>query len=258
MDREGRLEALKMPVASYLYPRASPDGKRVAVETDDEKGADIWIADVSGATAARRLTFAGHNRDPVWMDGERVAFQSDRDGDPAIFWQRADGTGTPERLTTPEPGTAHLPQSWAPDGKHFLFTVRNGEEHAVDLLAAGEASGPWQWWRRIAGPDHRGVFTWRAMGRGLRWRGRRRNLCPAVSRVRRQVPNRPTGPDPFWSPDGTELFVGLRLGLRSVRINTRPTFAFGPPSMSRRPGSTAAAPGSNATWTSCPMESGSW
>ena len=30
---------------------------------------------------------------PVWAaDGEHVAFQSDRDGDLGIFWQRADGT----------------------------------------------------------------------------------------------------------------------------------------------------------------------
>lgn len=37
------------------------------------------------------------------------------------------------------------------------------------------------------------------------------------------------GLHPFWSPDGAELFVGSRAGLRTVRITTKPAFAFGPP-----------------------------
>ena len=55
--------------------------------------------------ARQRLTFGGNNRFPIWSsDGKRVAFQSDRDGDLAIFWQPADGTGTAERLTKPDQG----------------------------------------------------------------------------------------------------------------------------------------------------------
>ena len=51
----------------------------------------------------QRLTFGGSNRYPVWSrDGRWVAFQSDRDGDRAIFRQAADGSGTAERLTKPE------------------------------------------------------------------------------------------------------------------------------------------------------------
>src|SRR5207244_12453977 len=43
-----------------------------------------------------------------------------------IFWQRADGTGTAERLTRPEQGDAHFPESWAPNGERFLFSVTKG------------------------------------------------------------------------------------------------------------------------------------
>ena len=77
--------------------------------------------DLSGTNSLKRLTFGGNNRLPIWSaDGKRVAFQSDRDGDRAIFWQAADG-GTAERLTRPEPGTAHVPESWSPRGDVFLF-----------------------------------------------------------------------------------------------------------------------------------------
>ena len=53
----------------------------------------------------RRLTFGGNNRYPIWSpDGQRVAFDSDREGDRAIFWQKADGTDAAERLTRAEQG----------------------------------------------------------------------------------------------------------------------------------------------------------
>ena len=67
----------------------------------------IWIYELSGASALRRLTFGDRNRVPAWSaDGQRVAFQSDRDGDLAIFWQRADGGGFADRLTTPAEGAS--------------------------------------------------------------------------------------------------------------------------------------------------------
>jgi Tol biopolymer transport system component len=51
-----------------------------------------------------------------------VAFQSDRDGDLAVFWQPADG-GTAERLTKPDAGTQHVPESWSPAGNVLLFSA---------------------------------------------------------------------------------------------------------------------------------------
>ncbi len=127
LDRKGDTEPLKLPAGSYEFPRVSPDGKRLAFGTNDGKEAIVWIYDLSGTSAMRRLTFGGNNRFPIWSaDGERVAFQSDREGDLGIFWQRADGTGTAERLTRPEPGASHFPEAWAPNGESFLFSASKG------------------------------------------------------------------------------------------------------------------------------------
>ncbi|MEO7134339.1 MAG: protein kinase, partial [Vicinamibacterales bacterium] len=91
-DRKGGSEPLKLPPGPYLMPRVSPDGTRIAFGTDDGKEAIVWIYDLAGTTSRRRLTFGGNNRFPIWSaDGKRVAFQSDRDGDLAIFLQPADG-----------------------------------------------------------------------------------------------------------------------------------------------------------------------
>lgn len=77
----------------------------------------MWIYDLSGATAMRRLTLGSRNRVPVWSaDGEHVAFQSERESDLAIWWQRADGTTPAEGLTKPDKDTANVPESWSPDG----------------------------------------------------------------------------------------------------------------------------------------------
>lgn len=124
IDRKGNLQPLKLPAGRYETPRVSPDGKRIAFGSNNGKEANIWIYDLSGAHSMRQLTFGGRNRFPVWSsNGDRVAFQSDREGDLGIFWQRADGSGV-ERLTKAEQGTAHIPESGRPRLINF-FSVKS-------------------------------------------------------------------------------------------------------------------------------------
>src|SRR4029077_10980819 len=72
IDRKGGVTPLRLPPGGYEFPRMSPDGKRVAFGTDDGKEATVWIYDLAGTSAMRRLTFGGRNRFPIWAsDGER-------------------------------------------------------------------------------------------------------------------------------------------------------------------------------------------
>ena len=122
IDRSGGVEKLKVPSGAYKIPRVprTESGSRWAWTTAER--ANIWIYDLSGASSIRQLTFGGRNRFPVWTaDSQRVAFQSDREGDPGIFWQRADGTDTARRLTTPDRGVSHIPESWSRTEDRFLF-----------------------------------------------------------------------------------------------------------------------------------------
>jgi eukaryotic-like serine/threonine-protein kinase len=136
IDRSGHVSLLDLPPATYLYPRLSPDGTRVAVEIDSGTDANIWIYELSGATALRRLTFGGRNRIPAWSaDGQRVAFQSDREGDLGIFSQRADGAGSAERLTKPDKDAAHVPDAWSPKGD-LLFTETKGRDATLWTYSA--------------------------------------------------------------------------------------------------------------------------
>jgi len=123
VDRNGTMRTLEVPKAIYRSPRVSPDGRRIAVETISDAGQNvIWVYDLSGTAAIRRLTQEGNNSRPVWTpDGRRIAYGSDRDGKPGIFWQLADGSGLPERLTTAEQGFQQYPESFSPDAKVMSF-----------------------------------------------------------------------------------------------------------------------------------------
>ena len=75
--------------------------------------------------------------------GDRVqiqpgAFQSDREGDRGIFWQRADGTGIAERLTTAPKDVEHIPESISPDGKHLLYAERKNQVYQLHVLSIND------------------------------------------------------------------------------------------------------------------------
>ena len=135
VDRTGAVERLDVPTNQYVAPRLSPDGRRLAVQTDGDSSA-IWTYDLAGDSAIRQLTLEGNNVRPLWTpDGDSLTFASDRDGSFSIYRQRADGSGVTERLTTADEGTAHWPDAWSPDGNTLAFRVEEltgGGFNAVD------------------------------------------------------------------------------------------------------------------------------
>jgi WD40 repeat protein len=149
VGRDGTRVYLKPPSDDYSEPRVSPDGRSLAFVTDDDSGgSSIWIYDLNGTTAARRLTFGGIDRAPVWSaDSTHVAFASNRAGDVAIFWQRADGSGAAERLTKPEAGGRHFPRSWSADGTVLLYDeVKERNFHLMMWRARDRSSAPFGHW----------------------------------------------------------------------------------------------------------------
>jgi serine/threonine protein kinase/Tol biopolymer transport system component len=236
VDRKGSVEELKLPPGSYEFPRVSRDGKRVAYGTEDGKEAIIWIYDLSGGTAPRRLTFQGANRYPLWSaDGERVAFQSDREGDMGIFWQRADGNGPAERLTKPEKGKSHIPDSWSQDGQQLSFTAYHGNTAGVwtlslrDRKAAPFAESPSSFSEAsMFSPDGRWV-AYQSNETG----NREVYVRPfPVSAAKYQIHSGSVSGDvhPLWSRDGKELAFSTGPGtFRAVNVTTEQGFTFSSP-----------------------------
>jgi serine/threonine-protein kinase len=233
-DRKGAIERLKLPAGPYASPRVSPDGMHIVFGADDGKEAIVYVYELSGASVMRRLTFGGGNRFPIWTaDGKRVAFQSDRDGDLAIFWQPADGSGTAERLTKPGQGESHAPESWSPNGETFLFSTTKGSDVSLWTLSLsdrkatpfGEVHSAYPV-GAVFSPDGRWVaYTSTVQGAPTLYV----QPFPATG-AKYQLFAKPTDVPhaAVWSPDGKELFYVPRLGgFEVVSIRTQPTFAFG-------------------------------
>jgi serine/threonine-protein kinase len=244
-DRAGVLTRLPVAPGPYTHVRASHDGARLAVGSDDGKQAVVWIYELAAASAVRRLTLVGQNRFPIWSpDGQRVAFQSDREGDLAIFWQRADGTGPVERLTKPAPGEAHVPESWSPDGKHLSFSVAKNALFSLWMLSVEDKKvnpfGDVQSAEPIGSvfsPDGKWVAygSSPSVATGA--------VAPGVDRGvfiqpfpptgdRYQVPKQERDFQPVWAPKGTELFFVPTTAsgrLAMVSVTTKPAVTFGSP-----------------------------
>ena len=232
-DRKGNIESLKLQPGAYESPRISPDGRQVAFGADDGKEAVVWIYDLSGTSAPRRLTFGGRNRFPVWSaDGQRVAFQSDRDGDLGIYWQRADGVDTAERVTKPDQGTSHIPESWSPKGERLSFSAIAGSSaslwmfslqdkkaapfgevrSSLPLNSAFSPDGRWMAYT-FRGPETVNVFV---------------EPFPATG-AKYQISKDNGSRRPIWSPDGKALFYLSDRGLVVVSVSTQPSFTVGNP-----------------------------
>ena len=229
VDRKGATESLKLPSGRYEFPRVSPDGKRIVFGTSDGKEAVVSIYELSGVSSVRRLTFGSNNRFPVWSaDGRQIAFQSDREGDAALFEQPADG-GPAERLTKPDPGTFHVPESWSPDGQVLLFSVtKNFTTSLWTLSLRDRAATPFGDVSASSLPTD-AIFS--PDGRWVAYQTGRAGVVEGTTYVQ---PFPPTGAKyevaaggrPLWSRDGKELlFVTTPGRLMVVTVKaTAPTF----------------------------------
>jgi Tol biopolymer transport system component len=161
-----------------------------------------------------------------------VAFQSDREGDLGIFWQRADGVGTAERLTKPEQGVVHIPDSWSPDGQYLSFTAIKGNDGSVWILSLKDKK-PIAFAQTASKMIRNSAFSpdghWIAYSESITATATRSQVWvqPFPNTTGARYPILEFG-QPFWSPDGKELFYNSGPGqLSVVSITTKPGFAFG-------------------------------
>jgi eukaryotic-like serine/threonine-protein kinase len=152
VDRLGKEESLGVPERPYVYPRLSPDGSRIAVTVNDQEQ-DIWIWDVGRRTLRRFTTDPAEERYSAWTpNGKQIAFGSHRGREAGMWWQAADGTGTPERLGGfPFNRYGNLnPTTISPDGSHLVATATgrppnlwiltlNGDPQPTPLLQTGSS-----------------------------------------------------------------------------------------------------------------------
>jgi len=216
------------PARQYDWPRLAPDGRRIAVEVSGQ----TWIYDTARDTLTR-LTFTGAQNDgPTWTpDGMHVAVRSNREGIPAgIFWQRADGSGGDQRLTTPAEA-ADLPMSFSPDGRLLAF-IRTDPKTQRDIWVqsldekkrtpflvtpategAARFSPDGRWIAYVSNESGRPeIYVQPYPGPGGKW----------------QI-STDGGIEPAWNSNGREIFYRNGRRMMAVPVTTQPTFSAGRP-----------------------------
>jgi Tol biopolymer transport system component len=238
VDREGREAPLKTPPRAYVYPRLSPDGKRVALDIRDQEN-DIWIWDLARETLTRLTLGPAIETFAIWTPNARdVIFSAGgivgNLGRWGLFRRAADGTGTVEQLIE-ERG---IPYAVTPDGLIFSQQQsRTGEsEGAGDLMLlplVGDGrpqpllQTPYD--ELNAEPSPKG-----------RWLAYQSNESGQFEIYVRPLPNVTAGGKwqvsssggtrPLWARNGRELFYESMGALMRVPLTTGSTFTAGTPS----------------------------
>ena len=236
VNNAGDVRRLNLPSQTYANPQMSPDGSQIAVQSFDDTGNDrIWVQSLSANTQLREL--AANARNPVWThDGQRITFDGTRDGVRGVYWQRADGSSTPDLLFTSSEDKRWRPQSWSPDGRVLLvslaaapggiatYTLGKDKEpqplpHS-DVTAGGGAFSP----------DGKWIAYHRATGVGPTTMAIHVQPFPPTGAEYRVSPDSRVGPS--WRPGTNEIvyvagLIGDELSLAATSVTTTGSFAVG-------------------------------
>ena len=223
LDADGGRAPLGVDPGPYRRPRISPDGRWLALETEEPSGSVLWTIELPGGTP-RRFTFEGSCMWPLWYpDSERIAFASLRDGAWGVYSKSI--TGGDAQLVRSFDGLL-FPDDWTPDGRDIIAVTDNtagGTGIDIVLLPSDESQPPRTLVSKGAedyGSDLSPNGEWLAFTSDddgeyrvfvERWGG---------DRQQHQITDR-VSMEPVWSADGQDLYFVDSTGVLMT------TFSFG-------------------------------
>ena len=218
VNRQGEKTPVFDQRANFRSPRLSPDGKRIAVQVEQ----DIWVYQLDSGRGIR-LTFGGDNQVPLWSpDGKSIVFATNRNGVWSINRVAADqsGGGAIERLISGE--TRYIPYSWHPDGTTLALTVISSTNN-TDIVVYTPADGKISTVMSLPFIEDTPRFS--PDGRWLAYFSMETGKVevyaqPYPGSAGKTPISQGGGMFPVWSPDGKELFFRNGPRIYAVPIKT--------------------------------------
>lgn len=134
-DSSGK-ELEQIPGIGCIYPRLSPDGRYLAVGSDDEHNGRYYVRvyDLERGISTR-VGDATTQETPIWShDGKRITYATVRAGTYYLEEIGSDGSGPPQVLLK---GARMIPNDWSPDG-HLLFMDFSKGRPRLDVYSASD------------------------------------------------------------------------------------------------------------------------
>jgi len=170
----------QVPGSGFWDPRLSPDGRLLAVASDDLHNGKYYVHVIDLASGrSTRITDGGKEGTPVWSsDGKLIAYAATEGNSTAIYQIPADGSGSPQLLVR---GAQKLLNDWSPDGRlvymdfgkglPFLGVYSEADRQVREIGIGAEAhfSPDGKWIARIEPRTrYQEIFVQSASGPGVR------------------------------------------------------------------------------------------
>lgn len=119
--------------ASTLRPAWSPDGKRIAFQSNADGPYNVYVMDADGGNLRRVTSSETDHRHPAWSPDGRFLAMDSGDSIKREIWVSEIATGARTQVT--RLGAAASFPSWSPDGSRIAFFVY--QAGAMDLWTVG-------------------------------------------------------------------------------------------------------------------------
>ena len=121
---------------TYLSPKWSPDGKRLALTSTDgspDGMTDICVMDIEGIVLKNLTRSPGRDEVGSWSpDGSKIVFFSNRDGNGEIYVMSSNGRKQVNLTNHPALDAA---PTWSPDGTKIAFqSNREGDQDDIYVM----------------------------------------------------------------------------------------------------------------------------
>src|SRR5437899_12412094 len=209
--RRKQTKVLLRSEQSVVQPEFSPDGKRLAVQSDFEgdENYNIYVTPAAGGKARKVTDTPWDSASPRWSpDGRRIAFLSNRDGDRDNVFVVDTTGGEAKQLTNVDDIVGEI--AWRPDGRSIAFSAGVG---LLDYVGLVDLAGHLE--KVVGFPDSESAIggdlgrpePWSPNGRELAFVSNVHDhldigvLDVKTKRVRVIVTNRWDKTMPLWAPD---------------------------------------------------------